>query len=232
MALIICTECGKEFSDKAAACPNCGCPVSAMNQNKDEPESIITTDSGKTTNPGRTLFRKIRKVGPIRIDQDNKLFQINGTISSNGKSSRLIGKTFKAAMAVSTAGMSVAAEKALGLGGQKVSSKEWLAFSDLLSYELIEDDAVVTSGGVGLALIGSAFLGGAGAIAGGITGKRTTRKKCDSLYIKITLNSFKVPCVMIPLITKTIKTNSKEYRNAFEDAHEILSTLDVISHNN
>lgn len=27
MALIICSECGKEFSDKAPACPNCGCPT-------------------------------------------------------------------------------------------------------------------------------------------------------------------------------------------------------------
>ncbi len=27
MALIICIECGKEFSDKAVACPNCGCPT-------------------------------------------------------------------------------------------------------------------------------------------------------------------------------------------------------------
>lgn len=27
MALIICEECGKEFSDRAPACPNCGCPV-------------------------------------------------------------------------------------------------------------------------------------------------------------------------------------------------------------
>lgn len=27
MALIICEECGKEYSDKAPACPNCGCPT-------------------------------------------------------------------------------------------------------------------------------------------------------------------------------------------------------------
>lgn len=27
MALIKCTECGKEFSDKATSCPNCGCPT-------------------------------------------------------------------------------------------------------------------------------------------------------------------------------------------------------------
>ena len=27
MALITCSECGKEYSDKAPACPNCGCPT-------------------------------------------------------------------------------------------------------------------------------------------------------------------------------------------------------------
>lgn len=29
MALIKCPECGKEISDKAASCPNCGAPISA-----------------------------------------------------------------------------------------------------------------------------------------------------------------------------------------------------------
>lgn len=32
MALIICSECGKQFSDKAPACPNCGCPVHARKE--------------------------------------------------------------------------------------------------------------------------------------------------------------------------------------------------------
>ena len=27
MALIKCNECGHEVSDKASACPNCGCPI-------------------------------------------------------------------------------------------------------------------------------------------------------------------------------------------------------------
>ncbi len=30
MSLVKCTECGKEISDKAVSCPNCGCPVSQM----------------------------------------------------------------------------------------------------------------------------------------------------------------------------------------------------------
>lgn len=29
MAMIICKECGKEVSDKANSCPNCGCPISS-----------------------------------------------------------------------------------------------------------------------------------------------------------------------------------------------------------
>ena len=31
MALIKCSECGKEISDKAKSCPNCGSPVSTIN---------------------------------------------------------------------------------------------------------------------------------------------------------------------------------------------------------
>lgn len=36
MSLIKCTECGKEISDKATTCPNCGCPLSM------EEKKIIT----------------------------------------------------------------------------------------------------------------------------------------------------------------------------------------------
>lgn len=36
MALIKCPECGKEFSDKAFACPNCGCPISEIRKMAEE----------------------------------------------------------------------------------------------------------------------------------------------------------------------------------------------------
>ena len=49
MALIICPECGKQFSDKAAACPNCGCPtseavkgMSAGNAQKEASEKMLS----------------------------------------------------------------------------------------------------------------------------------------------------------------------------------------------
>ena len=40
MALINCSECGKEISDKAVACPNCGCPVELMVKIEKDPEII------------------------------------------------------------------------------------------------------------------------------------------------------------------------------------------------
>lgn len=152
-------------------------------------------------------------------------FPINGKKDGIGKS------MFKGMLAVSTMGMSIAAEKMIGAGKQKVGNKEWFEYSDLLSYELLEDDSLVTSGGVGQALIGGALFGGFGAVAGGITGKRTQKKKIESLYIKATVNNFSTPCIMIPLITKSTKTSSKEYTVAFQLAHQILAALDVIAHN-
>jgi hypothetical protein len=36
MALIDCSECGKSISDKASACPSCGCPVEVV-----KPTSLV-----------------------------------------------------------------------------------------------------------------------------------------------------------------------------------------------
>lgn len=35
MAMIQCPECGKQISDKAATCPNCGCPVKEVINERD-----------------------------------------------------------------------------------------------------------------------------------------------------------------------------------------------------
>lgn len=40
MAMIKCPECGKEVSDKASACPNCGCPIAPAQQVQTEPQKI------------------------------------------------------------------------------------------------------------------------------------------------------------------------------------------------
>ncbi len=40
MALITCPECGKEVSDQAEACPNCGYPIAKKYEKKDTDDTV------------------------------------------------------------------------------------------------------------------------------------------------------------------------------------------------
>ncbi len=51
MALINCPECGKEISDKATSCPNCGCPVNSSNANDVQDMSALWTDIVSPSSP-------------------------------------------------------------------------------------------------------------------------------------------------------------------------------------
>lgn len=104
-------------------------------------------------------------------------------------------------------------------------------FDQLLNYDLLEDDETITTGGVGQALVGGALFGGFGAIAGGVTAKRKNKRVVNSITIKLTLNDFNEPCIMIPLLEKPVKVKSKEYEIAYNTAQKMLSMLDVITHN-
>ena len=46
MALISCSECGKEISDRATACPHCGCPLTTEKEIK---KSSIPTENISVT---------------------------------------------------------------------------------------------------------------------------------------------------------------------------------------
>lgn len=56
MALINCTECNREISDKATTCPGCGAPVSAA-------ESQASPPLTRTIDHGSAQGRKREKTG-------------------------------------------------------------------------------------------------------------------------------------------------------------------------
>ncbi|MDU1053378.1 zinc-ribbon domain-containing protein [Clostridium baratii] len=114
-----------------------------------------------------------------------------------------------------------------GVLGTKKKPKIY-KFEDISSFELIEDNDTITKGGLGRAVVGGALLGGAGAIVGGITGKRKGKKVINKLFIKITVNDFNNPVVMIKLINVPTKSDSLAYNGAFKTAQEILSLLELI----
>lgn len=74
MALITCTECGKEYSDKAVSCPNCGCPTqytAPRPQGTAMPaagsNSYTHVESGETEKLARKLSIKEQTSGIIWI---------------------------------------------------------------------------------------------------------------------------------------------------------------------
>lgn len=64
MALIICEECGKEVSDKAKTCPNCGCPI-----NKEEhsgvSQELIQEEPKKKEKPKKKKDSKLSNFAAI-----------------------------------------------------------------------------------------------------------------------------------------------------------------------
>ena len=55
MALIKCLECGKEISDKAKACPKCGCPLDEKEEKDNEKGSKIKLVAAKCPNCGSNI---------------------------------------------------------------------------------------------------------------------------------------------------------------------------------
>ncbi|MFA1763262.1 SHOCT domain-containing protein len=115
-------------------------------------------------------------------------------------------------------------------GGDVIESV--YATDEIMQFELLEDGESIVSGGLGRAVVGGALFGATGAVVGGVTGKKTTRKIVNTFKIKITFNNINNPLEYINLINTRTKTNSSIYQNACNEAQEILSVLSIIVKNN
>lgn len=111
-------------------------------------------------------------------------------------------------------------------------NKHVYEYSSLLSYELLEDGASVTKGGLGRAVVGGVLFGGVGAIVGGVTGKKRSRNICDSMKIRVSLKNASKDVEYITIVSYPIKTNSYEYGEAQKLAQECITALDYISNFN
>lgn len=109
MALIICPECGKEFSDRAKKCPQCACPI----------EYVLSVINGQQNQRAK---RVVRKPAPIRVKpyQERKYQRDEEDFSSAPKSSDttdkrtgLLGKFDKVVDYVKTEGVDNILDNAL-----------------------------------------------------------------------------------------------------------------------
>lgn len=107
-------------------------------------------------------------------------------------------------------------------------SKYTLKFTDIIDYELIEDDSSVMKGAMGKSLVGGVLFGGVGAIVGS-TGKKTTRPTVDKMQLIIRTNNIKNPNIIIDLINSQVKKSSSTYTYAFSEAQEAISVLNILT---
>lgn len=113
-------------------------------------------------------------------------------------------------------------------------------FSDLISYEIIENNKTIfnstTKGGNTKALVGGLLFGSTGAIVGGSTAKRKTQtlsqEYCNSLKIKVVVNDIENETIYIDFINSDIQLESNLYKEKIEAAQEIISLLEFIEYNN
>jgi len=103
-------------------------------------------------------------------------------------------------------------------------------YSDIVAYELLENGESVISGGLGRAVVGGLLLGWGGALVGGVTGTRTSREKCISLNVKITVNDMNKPTVFLNFVDRysPVEKNSSKYEKIIKQAHECISALQLI----
>src|SRR5262245_7799197 len=77
MALIACSECGRQVSDKAVACPGCGNPLNPSAMALDRSETPVSVE----TQPGSVVTTQATGRGPKIVQLVGALIMIVGVIS-------------------------------------------------------------------------------------------------------------------------------------------------------
>ena len=77
MALVGCSECAKEVSDKALACPNCGCPIVAQKSTAQEKEERQSSDALAAELVNKVNAGELSKTDAIIAYKDEKMVGFN-----------------------------------------------------------------------------------------------------------------------------------------------------------
>lgn len=101
-------------------------------------------------------------------------------------------------------------------------------FSDIIGYEVFENNNSITKGGLGGALVGGLTFGETGAIVGSIISAKKTFGICRSLQVKVTVKNFDNPTIFVECLEGKASKNSRKYKNAVEDASRIVSAIQII----
>jgi hypothetical protein len=107
----------------------------------------------------------------------------------------------------------------IALVSSKVSIPYYIFYKDIIAYEFFEDGVSISKGN-NMAICIDHFAIGFGSSSSNV---------CTSLCVKLTINNFYNPLIVINFISQSVIKYSETYRNAFNQAQEFLSTLIYIA---
>ena len=98
-----------------------------------------------------------------------------------------------------------------------------IRFSDIIKCEIDEDGAIIESGGIGRAIVGSVVAGGVGAVVGAVT--RKSKSVCSSLNVHIFTSNVDNPQITIPLISNETTRSDNKYKENHAKAENIYAVV-------
>ena len=165
-------------------------------------------------------FHETRSFGRMSVDSASKLVRFKDAVKFQPTAASKAGK---ATAAVFTAGLSLIASAAIEHPKDKIVS-----FDEIRGYQVLEDDSVIQSGGLGSAVVGGVLFGAVGAVAGAMGGAKATSKFVESMVLRVDIDDIDYPCILIPIVEKRIKRSGKDYQKALKESQEIAQCLEMI----
>ena len=83
--LVICPECGSKVSDKASACPSCGCPIQEIIKQFEFFEYDPNTMTGKTPEDEKAIEIAMDFYGDLIVSGDGRVWNSGGQIVAEMK---------------------------------------------------------------------------------------------------------------------------------------------------
>ncbi|MBN2893516.1 MAG: zinc-ribbon domain-containing protein [Bacteroidales bacterium] len=201
MALINCPECGKEISDKALSCPNCGNP---MNQ---------TIDVIQPKNEELLKFPEL----PANLEIGKQIVNWGGNAAFDGEyrqNENVVTEipSGKVKVILHTHGLQVVK----GLTFYPIHNSQIISIKQTSRDELIRTDKSV----IGRAVVGGLVLGPLGAIVGGMSGIGSKEKLKNKNYLVINFWDKETKAAQTILVS-----GDKTLISAFIKRHEKEKTI-------
>jgi hypothetical protein len=109
------------------------------------------------------------------------------------------------------------------------ASDKIFSFDELVGYELLEDDSVVSAGTTATVASARSSLFGTRAYGASASAQVGMQKKVvEHLVLRIDTDDVEYPCVMITYISKPTAVSSNNYKFAFSQAQQTMSVLGAI----